>query len=33
MKPYNIHTGFEEDFLIAHYNMHIGIASVIKDAL
>ncbi len=34
MKRYNIHTEYEEeDFAIAHYNMHIGIASVIKDAL
>lgn len=34
LKRYNIHAEYEEeDFAIAHYNLHIGIASVIKDAL
>lgn len=34
LKRYNIHEEYEEeDFPIAHYNMHIGISSVIKDAL
>ena len=32
VKRYNIHEEYEEeDFPIAHYNMHTGIASVIKE--
>ncbi len=34
VKRYNIHEEYEEeDFPIAHYNMHIGIASVIKEVV